>query len=601
MSDAKDAVAGETSPRPTEPAAPPGTIAGAARRNPTLASLRQVVPINAGVTIVNVTAVALLLIGEIPLNWLLSWWLLHAAGLLYMLYRWVTYTRRIDRDETRSARMRAFDVWGAGFSGLAWGAAALFLPQLDESHRLLVIMVAAGMLAGSAATLAVVPKAALTFMLLIAVPFISFFLWQGGTIGMAMAVVSTLYTLAMILTNRIVNGVIRRNRRLHEENVALYARIRAAQGELLDIAESTEAFAFLDAENRLLLWNRRLPALLGLGETMFARGTPLTSLLRRAGLPDSLLTGELPGETSKRALQLPNGRWLQIGRRITPQGDRALIVIDVTEQQEASAKLQSQNTRLEELFREVSQARDAALRASQAKSIFLANMSHELRTPLNAIIGFSDIVQQKMFGPDWAKYDEYLRDINGSARHLLSVIDDILDLARIEANQIQLHEQPVMLDEELPICARLAASHYGRTVEAVNVTLPDDLPPLHADARLVRQILLNLIGNALKFSPTGIPVEAEALLDAASNEILVKVTDRGIGIAPEDQTRIFDAFEQADAQLSRKYGGVGLGLSLVRAFVRAHQGSIAIDSAPGRGTLITVSFPASRTGIHHAH
>ncbi|MFN3401745.1 MAG: sensor histidine kinase, partial [Ferrovibrio sp.] len=147
------------------------------------------------------------------------------------------------------------------------------------------------------------------------------------------------------------------------------------------------------------------------------------------------------------------------------------------------------------------------------------------------------------------------------------------------------------------ICARLAASHYGRTAEAVVVSMPEDLPPLHADARLVRQILLNLIGNALKFSPTGIPVEAEARLDAASNEILLKVTDRGIGIAPEDQARIFDAFEQADSQLSRKYGGVGLGLSLVRAFVRAHQGSIAIDSAPGRGTAITVSFPAARTGL----
>ncbi|MFN3399614.1 MAG: hypothetical protein ACK4Z4_04675, partial [Ferrovibrio sp.] len=189
MSDAtdlppRDPIPRETSPRPTEPAAP----GGASRRNPTLVSFRQVVPINAGVTIINVTAVAVLLIGQIPLNWLLSWWLLHAAGLLYMLYRWVSYTRRTDGDQTRAARLRAFDVWGAAFSGMAWGAAALFLPQLDEAHRLLVIMVAAGMLAGSAATLAVVPKAALTFMLLIAVPFIGFFLWQGGTIGIAMAV-----------------------------------------------------------------------------------------------------------------------------------------------------------------------------------------------------------------------------------------------------------------------------------------------------------------------------------------------------------------------------------------------------------------------------
>ncbi|WP_341910287.1 HAMP domain-containing sensor histidine kinase [Ferrovibrio terrae] len=576
----------ETAPRPTEAAS-----TAPQRRNYALNSFRQVVPINAGVTLVNVTAIALLLLGQIPLNWLMSWWLLHAAGLSYMLYRWVSHSRAQARNEHRSARLRTADVWGAAFSGAAWGAAALFLPSLDPAHQMLVIMVAAGMIAGSAATLAVVPKAALTYMLLIAVPFVTFFLWQGGVVGMAMAVMSTLYTGAMILTNRIVNGVIRRNRRLHEENTALYARIRAAQGELLDIAESTEAFAFLDAENRLQLWNRRLPALLGLDEGLFVRGTDLNVLLRRAGLPDALLTSEIAGGV----LQLPGGRWVQVGRRTTPQGDRALIVIDITEQQAASAKLQQTNDRLEELFREVSQARDAALRASQAKSIFLANMSHELRTPLNAIIGFSDIVQQKMFGPDWAKYDEYLRDINGSARHLLSVIDDILDLARIEANQIVLHEQPVMLDEELPICARLAASHYGRNAEAVRVTAPEDLPALHADARLVRQILINLIGNALKFSPSGLPVEALARHDAESNEILVSVRDYGIGIAPEDQTRIFDPFEQADSQLSRKYGGVGLGLSLVQAFVRAHQGSLSIDSAVGSGTRITVSFPASRT------
>ena len=580
--------ASETAPRPTVAPA-----AGAPRHNPVLNSFRQVVPINAFVTLANVSAVAVLLLGEIPLNWLASWWLLHAAGLSYMLYRWVSHNRRAQRSELRSARLRAFDVWGAAFSGGAWGAAALFLPLLDTPHQMLVIMVAAGMIAGSAATLAVVPKAAITYMLLIAVPFIAFFLWQGGIVNVAMAVMSTLYTAAMMLTNRIVNGVIRRNRRLHEENTALYARIRAAQGELLDIAESTEAFAFLDAGNRLQLWNRRLPAVLGLDEGLFVRGTDLNSLLRRAGLPDALLTSELAGGV----LQLPNGRWVQIGRRTTPQGDRALIVIDITEQQQASTQLQSQNTRLEELFREVSKARDAALRASQAKSIFLANMSHELRTPLNAIIGFSDIVQQKMFGPDWAKYDEYLRDINGSARHLLSVIDDILDLARIEANQIVLHEQPVMLDEELPICARLAASHYGRKPEAVQVAVPDDLPPLHADARLIRQVMINLIGNALKFSPADAPVEAAARLDPASNEILLRVSDRGIGIAPEDQARIFDPFEQADSQLSRKYGGVGLGLSLVQAFVRAHQGSLTVDSATGKGTTITVAFPASRTGV----
>lgn len=557
-------------------------------------SFRQVVPINAGVTLINVTAVALLLSGEIEFRWLVGWWLLHLFGLGAMLYRWVTYDRTSEgrqRSRDRAAQLRRFDVWSAMVSGLAWGAGALFLPYLDQQHQLLLVMVSAGMLAGSAATLAVVPRAAIAFMLTIAVPYISFFLIQATPISLAMAVTSSLFTAAMLMTNRIVNGVIRRNRRLHEENTALYERIRAAQNELLDIAESAEAFAFLDDAGRLQLWNRRLPEVLGLDESRLERGQMLDLLLRQAGLPDALLTSEIAGG----ALQLPNKRWVQIARRSTPHGDTALIVIDMTEQQEVSAQLQRQNARLEDLFRQVSDARDAAQRASQAKSIFLANMSHELRTPLNAIIGFSDIVQKKMFGPASEKYDEYLNDINGSARHLLGVIDDILDLARIEANQIVLNEQAVMLDEELPVSARLAASHYGRNANAVQVQVADDLPPLHADARLVRQIMINLIGNALKFSPSGVPVEAEARLNA-ENELMIVVRDRGIGIAPENHKRIFDAFEQADSQLSRNYGGVGLGLSLVRAFVLAHQGRITIDSAPGRGTTMTVSFPAARTG-----
>jgi signal transduction histidine kinase len=556
-----------------------------------LVSFRQVVPINGIVTLINVTAVALLLSGQIEARWLVGWWLLHTVGLAAMLYRWYSDSR-VPRSAERSHRMRRYDVWSAAVSGVAWGAAALFLPHLDQQHQLLVVMVAAGMIAGSAATLAVVPRAAIVFMLTIAVPFITYFMLQATPISLAMAVTSMLFTGAMLLTNRIINGVILRNKRLHDENTVLYERIRAAQAELLDIAESTEAFALLDSDGCLQLWNRRLPAVLGLDEIGLARGVALDGLLRDAGLSDALLTSEIAGGT----LQLPNGRWVQISRRATPQGDLALIVIDVTEQQQAARQLQNQNTRLEELFREVSLARDAALRGSQAKSIFLANMSHELRTPLNAIIGFSDIVQKKMFGEAWEKYDEYLADINGSARHLLGVIDDILDLARIEANQIVLNEQPVMLDEELPISARLAASHYGRQPGAVSLSLPAELPPLQADARLVRQIMMNLIGNALKFSPPDVPVEVTARLVPETGELELKVRDRGIGIAPEDHKRIFEAFEQADSQLSRNYGGVGLGLSLVRAFVLAHQGRIAIDSAPGQGTTIIAVFPASRTG-----
>jgi two-component system cell cycle sensor histidine kinase PleC len=587
MTDSYPPMAGDTTQEPRTASGPRSR-----HHDPVLGSFRQVVPINAAVTLINVSALALLLANAIPGQWLIGWWLLHSIPAIYMLYRWLARPRRAATAGAGPQRMRRYDTVVAAISGSSWGVAALFLPLLSEQQQLLVIMVAAGMIAGSAATLAVVPNAAAAFMTLTAAPYIVFFIHQGSVVSLAMAVLSILYVGAMVLTNRIVNGVIRRNRRLYEENHALYDRIRAAQAELLDIAESTEAFAFLDAQGHLQLWNRRLPELLGIDAAQLQRGADFETLLRRAGLPDLLLTSEIAGGL----LQLPNGRWVQVGRRVTPQGDRALILSDMTEQQQASAQLQAQNARLEELFRQVSQARDAALRASQAKSIFLANMSHELRTPLNAIIGFSDIVQKKMFGASSPKYDEYLNDINGSARHLLAVIDDILDLARIEANQIVLHESDVMLDEEMPVCARLAASHYGRPAHAVTVNLPDTLPPLHADARLIRQILINLIGNALKFSPTGMTVEAGARLDAQSNEISLWVQDHGIGIAPQDQARIFDPFEQADTQLSRNYGGVGLGLSLVRAFVQAHKGRIGIDSAPGKGTRITATFPAERTG-----
>lgn len=572
--------------------------AGVKRPDPSLASFRQMVAINAAVTLTVSSVVTLLLLDQLPAAWMAAWWLAHVVPSGYMIVRWLLRPRRADgslrqRSPAEQRRVRRLDTLGAAFSGGVWGAAALFLPQLDQQHQMLLIMVAAGMIAGSAATLAVLPRAAIAYITLTGGPYVIFLLLQGSMISIGMALLAMLYLCAMLLTNRIVNGVIRRNARLLEENTTLYQRIRDAQTELLNIAESTEAFALLDDAGRLQLWNRRFPELLGIDGTALQRGEDLEAQLNRAGLPDALLTSRIAGGL----LQLPRTRrWVQISHRVTPQGDAALILLDITDQQEASAQLHSQNARLEELFREVSQARDAALRASQAKSIFLANMSHELRTPLNAIIGFSDIVQKKMFGPASDKYDEYLNDINGSARHLLSVIDDILDLARIEANQIVLSESPVHLDEEIPICARLAASHYGRSSGAVSVHLPPELPALQGDARLIRQVVLNLIGNALKFTPGQEPVEAGAHLDAATGEIVLWVRDTGIGIPPEDQVRIFEPFEQADTQLSRNFGGVGLGLSLVRAFVLAHQGRLAVDSAPGRGTTITATFPAGRTG-----
>ncbi|WP_374466231.1 ATP-binding protein [Ferrovibrio sp.] len=578
-----------------EPAASPG--AGAPFHN----SFQMVLLIYAGTTVVFPSITSLLLWHQTNAEWIPAWWLLHVLAAAIIVFDW--FLRGRQRPENPPHWQGPLDIAVAGFSGLVWGAAALAMPQLDTPSQLLLVAVIAGVIGGSAPALALMPSAGAAFIINVAWPYAVFFLLQGGVIGYGMSLLIAGYVAAMIIANRVLHRVLLRNWSLSAENTALYDRIRHAQDELLDIADSSEAFVFFDSDGRIQLWNNRFPLLLGLAESDVKRDDALAPLLLKAGMPADLLERldiDPPGTTmrhdrSRPLLELPGHGWVRASLRLLPHGERALILVDVTDQQQAGAQLQEQHARLEELFREVSQTRDAALRASQAKSIFLANMSHELRTPLNAIIGFSDIVQKKMFGPASPKYDEYLNDINGSARHLLAVIDDILDLARIEANQIVLHESDVMLDEEIPICARLAASHYGRAAHAVTVALPDSLPALHADARLVRQILINLIGNALKFSPPGAAVEVGARLDEPSNEISLWVRDHGIGIAPQDQKRIFDPFEQADTKLSRSFGGIGLGLSLVRAFVQAHQGRIAVDSAPGKGTCITVTFPAERT------
>jgi len=559
-----------------------------------MAGLRRILPINAIVTIVIAGTTATLLFGPLPAAWVWTWLALHGALSLYIVGRGLVGPHR--RDEARRRLFSRVDLVVAGLSGLVWGGGALFLPYLDEHHQVLIIMVTGGMIAGSSATLAVVPGNAVAYMLAAALPYIVAFMLSASPVGYAVAAMATAFTAAMLVTNRIVYGVIRRNRRLHDENTALYARIQAAQAELLDIAESSEAFAFFDDNDGLLLWNQRFPALLGLDMAALQTGTPLRPLLLQAGLPADLaerLEGAVAG-APRPVLELASRRWVRASLRRTAQGDRALILVDVTEQQGASAQLKEQNERLEELFHEVSEARDAALRASQAKSTFLANMSHELRTPLNAIIGFSDIMQQKMFGAASPKYDEYLRDIYGSARHLLGIINDILDLARIEANQIVLTEEAVDIADEAATCVRLAGLQFERGAAVMLSQLAPDLPRLRADARLLRQILINLLGNALKFSPPGAPIEIGSRCTEAG-EIEIWVRDRGIGIAPADHARIFEPFEQADSQRSRKFGGVGLGLSLVRAFVAAHQGRVAIDSRPGQGTRISATFPPART------
>jgi signal transduction histidine kinase len=242
-------------------------------------------------------------------------------------------------------------------------------------------------------------------------------------------------------------------------------------------------------------------------------------------------------------------------------------------------------------------AKDALLEAqsaSRAKSEFLANMSHELRTPLNAIIGFSQVMAAEMLGPvGSAKYLEYSHDIGSSAGHLLGLINDILDLARIEAGKLDLYEETVELSRLIDACIVIVRQRAEKAQLTLRINGPVTPLSIWADERKLKQIVINLLSNAVKFTPPGGAVAIDWQGEPDGGCRLV-VSDTGIGIAPDDLSRVLEPFAQADSDLNRRYEGTGLGLPLTRRLVELHGGALKLESAIGNGTTVTVMLPVER-------
>jgi signal transduction histidine kinase len=251
-------------------------------------------------------------------------------------------------------------------------------------------------------------------------------------------------------------------------------------------------------------------------------------------------------------------------------------------------------TRWKRAQAELTQAKQQAERASSAKSDFLARVSHEIRTPLNAIIGFSEVMMEERFGPIGnERYREYLKDIHASGGHLLSLINDLLDLSKIEAGKLELTFANVSLNDLTQQCVAIMQPQANRERVIIRTSLPPTLPQVVADARSVRQIVLNLLSNSIKFTHAGGQVIVSTALND-NGEVALRVRDTGIGMSEQDLVTALEPFRQLATSVRELSAGTGLGLPLTKALAEANRASFTIKSAPKAGTLVEIAFPPSR-------
>ena len=399
------------------------------------------------------------------------------------------------------------------------------------------------------------------------------------------------------------------------EQKNLVERTVAADLRLRDAIETIpEAFVLWDADNRLVLCNSNFQQLHHLPDDAVSSGTPYETIVAAGKTPIIRTTvvnedGQPRGARTFEA-QLEDGRWMHISERRTKDGGYVSVGTDITKLKQHEQKLvegekrqiativdlrksqralEVQTAELADLAGKYADEKNRAEDANQAKSKFLANMSHELRTPLNAIIGFSEIMKSAMFGPLGAdKYTEYSRDIRESGEYLLDVINDILDMSKIEAGGIRLAPEAVDVEPILADCQRVVSMRAGEKRLNLTVEIEPELA-LNADRRALKQIALNLLSNAVKFTPDGGAVTVYGR--ERGGMVTIAIKDNGIGIPKIALRKLGRPFEQVESQLTKKYQGSGLGLAIAKSLVELHGGDMRIRSTLGTGTIVIVRLP----------
>ncbi|MCA0257181.1 MAG: PAS domain-containing protein [Proteobacteria bacterium] len=398
------------------------------------------------------------------------------------------------------------------------------------------------------------------------------------------------------------------------EQHRLAQRYAEADQRLADAIECTsEAFVLWDKNDRLVMCNTHFQEAYGLPESVLVPGTERAVVQAAMTRPiiERRIAGPDHNDSSRTTeVQLADERWLQINERRTRDGGRVSVGTDISllkrhqerlreserRQLATISDLSASQAKLEKQKEELSVAnanyqaeKERAEAANRAKSEFLANMSHELRTPLNAILGFSEILLNQMFGPVGSpKYDEYARDIHDSGQHLLNVINDILDMSKIEAGHMKLRCEVIDLEPLIDECLRFTAISAEQKEILVEQRIAEGLT-MTADRRAIKQILINLLSNSVKFTDPGGRLALRARRTGDSMRLII--ADTGIGIPASALSKIGQPFEQVQSQYAKSKGGSGLGLAISRSLIKLHGGRMSIRSREGRGTVVTITMP----------